>query len=84
MESNILPYCELCGRLQRNRKGCFCNLLKNKPVQSLSTEEIESRTFGYCLEKKARELEKELSTAKEELNIKMEEVTKFMKNKRVR
>ena len=62
LESNILPYCELCGRLQRNRKGCFCNLLKDKPVQSLSTEEIVSRTFGYRLEKKTRELEKELQS----------------------
>ncbi|CAG8520084.1 3140_t:CDS:2, partial [Ambispora gerdemannii] len=72
-ENDTLPYCELCDRLKRNRKGCFCNLLENKPIQSLSTEEITSRTFGYHLEKKTRELEKELSTAKEELNIEREE-----------
>ena len=76
-ENDILPYCELCGRLKRNRKGCFCNLLENKPIQSLSMEEITSRTFGYRLEKKTRELEKELSTTKEELNIEREEVVKF-------
>lgn len=76
-DNDTLPYCELCGRLKRNRKGCFCNLLENKPIQSLSTEEITSRTFGYRLEKKTRELEKELSTAKEELNIEREEVGKF-------
>ena len=68
-DNDTLPYCELCGRLKRNRKGCFCNLLENKPIQSLSTEEITSRTFGYRLEKKTRELEKELTSAKEELNI---------------
>ena len=33
LESDILPYCELYGRLKRNRKGCFCNLLKDKPTQ---------------------------------------------------
>ena len=76
-ENDTLPYCELCGRLKRNRKGCFCNLLENKPIQSLSMEEITSRTFGYRLEKKTRELEKELSTTKEELNIEREEVVKF-------
>ncbi|CAG8563486.1 4216_t:CDS:1 [Ambispora leptoticha] len=76
-ENDILSYYELYGRLKRNRKGSFCNLLENKPIQSLSMEKIISRTFGYCLEKKTRELEKELSTTKEELNIEREEVVKF-------
>ena len=76
-ENDVLPYCELCGRLKRNRKGCFCDLLEDKPIQSLSTEEITSRTFGYRLEKKTRELEKELKTAKDKLNIEREEITKF-------
>jgi len=76
-ENDTLPYCELCGRLKRNRKGCFCNLLKDRPIQSLSTEEITSRTFGSRLEKKTQELEKELSSTKEALEIEREEVVKF-------
>ena len=36
-----------------------------------------SQAFSYCLENKTRELEKELLTAKEELNIEREEVVKF-------
>ncbi|CAI2180378.1 7912_t:CDS:2 [Funneliformis geosporum] len=39
LESGILPYCELCGRLKRNRKACFCNLLKENKTRELEKEQ---------------------------------------------
>ena len=76
-DSNVLPWCEKCGRTKRNRKRCFCHLEKDKSTQLVSEEDLMSRSFSYHLENKTRELEKELSTTKEELNIEREEVAKF-------
>ena len=36
LENNILPYCEKCGRLMRNRRGCICEFLKDKPSRPVS------------------------------------------------
>src|SRR6185369_15742861 len=78
-ENNNLSYCELCGRLQRNRQGCYCSLLKDGKFRTLSTEEGTSQTIEAHLAKETKELEKELKTAKEELNVEGEEITKFHK-----
>ena len=76
-DNNILPWCEKCDRLKRNRNRCFCSCLKAKPTKLLSDKELLPQAFSSRLENKTRELEKELSTAKEELNIEREEVAKF-------
>ena len=76
-ENNILPYCELCGRLQRNRQGCYCSLLKDGKFRTLSTEEGTSQTIESHLAKKTKELEKKLKTTKEDLNVEREEIAKF-------
>ena len=76
-DNNTLPWCEKCGRLKRNRNRCFCSHLKAKSTKPLSDKELLSQAFSFHLENKTRELEKELSTAKEELNIEREEVVKF-------
>ena len=76
-DNNILPWCEKCGRLKRNRNRCFCSHLKAKSTKPLSDKELLSQTFSFHLENKTRELEKELSITKEELKIEREEVTKF-------
>ncbi len=76
-ENNNLSYCELCGRLQRNRRGCYCNLLKDGKFRTLSAEEGTSQTIKSHLAKETKELERKLKTAKEELNVEREEVAKF-------
>ena len=76
-DNNTLPWCEKCGRLKRNRNRCFCSHLKAKSTKQISDKELLSQTFSSRLEKKTRELEKELSTAKEGLKIEIEEVAKF-------
>src|SRR6185369_16490228 len=69
-DNNVLPHCEECGRLKRNRDKCYCHhLAKNKSTKPVSKETLLSQSFSSHLENKIRELEKELSTAKEELNI---------------
>jgi len=73
LESGTLPYCELCGRLKRNRGYCLCSSLENDKI----SQEGTSKSFDYRLENKTRELEKELSVTKEELKIEREEVVKF-------
>ena len=55
----------------------LCSRLKAKSTKPHSDKELLSQTFSSCLENKTQELEKELSTAKEELNIEREEVAKF-------
>ena len=78
LENEILPYCEECGRLKKHREACFCNHLKDKKLnQPASEDALIARSFSSRLENKTKELEKELSTAKEELNIEREEVGKF-------
>ena len=75
-DSGVLPRCEKCDRLKRNKSRCYCHKVKKKAT--LPTErELISHSFSSRLENKTRELEKELSTAKEELNIEREEVAKF-------
>nr|CAG8625677.1 874_t:CDS:2 [Entrophospora candida] len=69
-----------CGRLKRNRNRCFCSHLKTKSTKPLSDKELLSQAFSFCLENKARELEKELSITKEELKIEREEIVKFQEN----
>src|SRR5204863_2395362 len=76
-DNNTLPCCEKCGRLKRNRNRCFCSRLKAKSTKPLSDKELLSQAFSSHLENKTQELEKELSIAKEELNIEREEVAKF-------
>ena len=76
-DNNTLPWCEKWGRLKRNRNRCFCSHLKAKSTKPLSDKELLSQAFSFRLENKTRELEKELLTAKEELNIEREEVVKF-------
>ena len=78
LENEILPHCEECGRLKKHREACFCNHLKDgKFHQPVSEDALIARSFSSRLENKTKELEKELSTAKEELNIEREEVGKF-------
>ena len=75
-DNGTLPRCEKCDRLKRNKSRCYCHKVKKKAT--LPTErELISQDFSTCLENKTRELEKELSTAKEELKIEREEVAKF-------
>ena len=76
-ENNNLSHCELCGRLQRNRMGCYCNLLKDGKFKTSSTEDGTSQTIESHLANKTKKLESELKTSKEELNIEREEVAKF-------
>src|SRR5437764_15312529 len=63
LENNILPYCELCGRLKRNRRGCFCELLKERPSRPVSENTLIARSFSSRLENKTKELEQKLTTA---------------------
>ena len=77
LENNILPFCEKCGRLMRNRRGCFCELLKDKPTRPVSENTLIARTFTSRLENKTKELEKELLATKEALKIEREEIAKF-------
>ena len=77
LENNILPYCEKCGRLMRNRRGCFCELLKDKPTRPVSENTLIARSFTSRLENKTKELEKELLATKEALKIEREEIAKF-------
>jgi hypothetical protein len=79
-DNNTLPCCEKCGRLKRNRNRCLCSHLKVKSTKPLSDKELLSQAFSSHLENKTRELERELSTTKEELNIEREEIVKFQKN----
>ena len=51
-ENDNLSYCELCGRLQRNRQGCYCSLLKDGKFRTFSTEEGTSQTIESHLAKK--------------------------------
>ena len=76
-ENNNLSYCELCGRLQRNRMGCYCSLLKDGKFGMLSTEEGNSQTVEARLVKENKQIEKELKTTRKELKIEREEVVKF-------
>ena len=76
-DNNALPRCEKCDRLKRNRNRCFCSRLKAKSTKPLSDKELLAQAFSSRLENKTRELEKELSTTKEELKIEREEVAKF-------
>ena len=76
-DNNTLPWCKKCGRLKRNRNRCLCSHLKAKSTKPLSDKELLSQAFSSHLENKTRELEKELSTTKEELNVEREEVAKF-------
>src|SRR6185369_10190409 len=75
-DNGTLPRCEKCDRLKRNKSRCYCHKVKKKTT--LPTErELISQSFSTRLENRTRELEKELSTAKEELKIEREEVAKF-------
>jgi len=75
-DNGTLPRCEKCDRLKRNKSRCYCHKVKKKAT--LPTErELISQSFSTHLENKTRELEKELSTAKEELKVEREEVAKF-------
>lgn len=78
-DNAVLPYCELCGRLKRNRNNvnCVCNFMKNKPSKPISAETIIAQSFASRLENKIKELEKELSATKETLKVEREEITKF-------
>jgi hypothetical protein len=64
--NNILPWCEKCGRLKRNRNRCFCSHLKAKSTKPLSDKELLSQAFSFRLE-----------NTKEELKIEREERAKF-------
>jgi hypothetical protein len=73
-DNNILPWCEKCGRLKRNRRRCFCHLEneKDKVAQPLSEEVLISRAFSSRLENKTKKLEQELTNAKEEIDVHLE------------
>ena len=74
-ENNNLSHC----RLQRNRMGCYCNLLKDGKFRTSSTEDETSQTIESRLANKTKKLKNELKTAKEKLNIEREEIAKFHK-----
>ena len=76
-DNNVLPRCEKCDRLMRNKSLCYCHKEKKKQTQSLTNRELVAQSFSFRLESKTRELEKELSITKEELKIEREEVAKF-------
>jgi len=76
-ENDSLPYCEECGRLKRNREGCFCAFITEEQSKMLSAEVGTSQTIESRLVKENKKLEKELKTAKKELKIEREEVAKF-------
>jgi hypothetical protein len=69
-DNNTLPWCEKCGRLKRNRNRYFCSHLKAKSTKPPSDKELLSQAFGFHLEDKTKELEKEPSITKEELKLK--------------
>jgi len=75
--NNVLPRCEKCDRLMRNKSLCYCHKEKKKQTQSLTNRELVAQSFSFRLESKTRELEKELSITKEELKIEREEIAKF-------
>ena len=76
-DNNVLPRCEKCDRLMRNKSLCYCHKEKKKQTQSLTNRELVAQSFSFRLESKTRELEKELSITKEELKIEREEIAKF-------
>ncbi len=71
-DNNVLPRCEKCDRLMRNKSLCYCHKEKKKQTQSLTNRELVAQSFSSRLENKTRELEKELSITKEELKIERE------------
>ena len=75
-DNGTLPRCKKCDRLKRNKRLCYCHKTKSKTALPTG-EELVSQSFSSHLENKTRELEKELSTAKETLKIEREEVAKF-------
>ena len=75
--NNVLPRCEKCDRLMRNKSLCYCHKEKKKQTQSLTNRELVAQSFSSRLENKTRELEKELSITKEELKVEREEIAKF-------
>jgi len=76
-DNNVLPRCEKCDRLMRNKSLCYCHKEKKKQTQSLTNRELVAQSFSSRLENKTRELEKELSITKEELKVEREEIAKF-------
>ena len=76
-DNNVLPRCEKCDRLMRNKSLCYCHKEKKKQTQSLTNRELVAQSFSFRLESKTRELEKELSITKEELKVEREEIAKF-------
>ena len=73
LEGGVLPYCDECGRLKRQREYWLCSGLENNKL----SQEGTSKSFDYRLAKENKKLEKELKTAKKELNVEREEITKF-------
>jgi hypothetical protein len=71
-ENDNLPWCEKCGRLKPNRRNCFCHLIKNKSTKPLSSETLISRSLSSRLENRIKELEKELTISKVEINTHLE------------
>src|SRR6266511_1366684 len=78
-DKNVLPRCEKCDRLMRNKSLCYCHKEKKKQTQSLTNRELVAQSFSFCLESKTRELEKKLSPQElvDKLNAKEEEINKL-------
>ena len=78
-ENDALPYCEECGRLKRNREGCFCSFITEEQSKMLSAEVGTSQTIESRLVKENKKLEKELKNVRKELRVEREEIAKFQK-----
>ena len=71
-DNNILPWCEKCGRVKRNRISCFRRLVEDQDTEPVSEETIIAQAYSSRLESKIKELEKELAAAKVEINTHLE------------
>ena len=83
LDDNILPHCNDCGWIMRNRIDCFCDLRKDEPVKTLTITEIMAQSYVGRLEQQNKDLKQQLSSAKEEISSHLEalEVSKDWHNK---
>jgi len=65
---NILPYCNNCDRIIRNRINYFCDLRKDELVKIPTIIEIMAQSYIGRLEQKNKDLKQQLSNAKEEIS----------------
>jgi hypothetical protein len=62
----------------RNRVNCFCEVRKNKPVETLTITEIMAQSYVGRLKQQNKNLKQQLTSAKEEISshLKALEVSK--------